>query len=103
MTSNKAVSKNFKEPKNTAVFTTKFVINDKNDITMVNHHVDDNNWEFLSDDKFDDYREVIKIVSLENIIKQDSSVLEIADLAPGYSAHRKSRNDNWIIEQIKEN
>ncbi|TFF38452.1 hypothetical protein [Mucilaginibacter psychrotolerans] len=97
----KTAYKKFKEPENTAVFTTKFITADKHAITLVKHNSDDNTWEFFSDDKFDDYEAVAKVVSLKEIIALDSSVLEIADLAAGYCAHRKLRNESWEIALIK--
>lgn len=39
------------------------------------------------------------IVGLGQIIKIDSTVLEIADMQEGYFAHRKFKGDKWIIEE----
>jgi hypothetical protein len=94
--------KTFKDSMNTAVFTTKFVILDNKDITLVRHDADDGAWTFFSNDKYEDYKDVAKIVGLGQIIKIDSSVLEIADLPLGYYASRNSKQDNWKVEQLKE-
>jgi hypothetical protein len=93
------VPKKFKEPDNTAVFTTKFVIVDNKDITTVKHDEDDGAWEFFSDDNFDDFEKVAKLVGLGQIVKLDSSLLELADMPIGYFAHRKSEGDKWVIEK----
>lgn len=94
--------KNFKESYNTAVFTTKFITTDKKDITKVTHDKEDGAWQFFSDDHFDNFEDVAKIVGLGEIIKIDSSILELADMKEGYIAHRNSKGDKWIIEKSKQ-
>jgi len=94
-----AMTKYFKEPDNTAVFTTSFVIIDKKDITLVEHDEADGAWQFLSDDKFDDFTKVAKLVGLGGIVKLDSTLLELADMPTGYFAHRASKADKWVIEK----
>lgn len=93
--------KKFSEADNTAVFTTKFVIVDNKDITKVYHEEDDGAWQFFSDDSFDDYREVVKVVGLGQMLKRDSTLFEIADMPVGYFAHRKFKGDKWIVETKK--
>lgn len=95
------IQKKFKEPDNTAVFTTKFVTTDKKEITEVHHDEDEGDWQFFSDDHFKDYRQVVKVVGLGQIIKLDTTLLEIADMPVGYLAHRKFRGDRWVIEKQK--
>ena len=89
--------KKFKDGLNTAVFTTKFVVLDKKEISYVSHYLEDGAWQFSSDDKFDNYEEVAMILSLDEIIKLDKSILEITDLPLGFIATRKTKTDNWTI------
>ena len=89
--------KKFKDGLNTAVFTSKFFVHDKKEITYISHDFEDGAWQFFSDDNFDNYEEVALILSLDEIIKLDKSVLEIADLPPGFVATRKTKTDNWTI------
>ena len=89
--------KKFKDGLNTAVFTTKFIVHDKKEITYVSHDVVYGAWEFFSDDNVDNYEEIAMILSLDEIIQIDKSVLEIADLPLGSVATRKSKTDNWTI------
>jgi hypothetical protein len=91
--------KEFKDSLNTAVFTTKFVIEDNKDITYVTHDADDGAWQFFSDDEFEDFEKVAKLVSLGQIIERDKSVLDLADMPVGYYAYRKSKKDKWIIKK----
>jgi hypothetical protein len=93
--------KTFKDPLNTAVFTTKFVIVDKKDITMVRHESDDGAWTFFSNDEYQNYEDVAKIVGLSEIIEIDSTILEIADLPEGYYASRNTKEDDWKVEKLK--
>lgn len=39
----------------TAVFTTKFVLDDKTTITYVTHEIEDGAWQFFSDDSFENF------------------------------------------------
>ena len=94
-------NKKFKESDNTAVFTTKFVVVDKRDITKVTHDKEDGAWQFFSNDPFNNFEDVAKIVGLGEIIKLDSSILELADMKEGYFAHRNFKGDKWTIEESK--
>ena len=95
------LQKRFKEPDNTAVYTTTFIIVDKKEITEVHHDKDDGAWQFLSNDKFDDFSKVSKLVGLGQITKIDSTLNEISDLPMGSVAYRKFKGDKWIIEKQK--
>lgn len=94
-------NKKFKEADNTAVFTTKFVIIDKKDITYVTHDKEDGAWQFFSDDQFDDFESVAKIVGLGEILKIDNTLLELADMPEGFSAYRKFKGDRWTMQELK--
>jgi hypothetical protein len=87
----------FKTSLNTAVFTTKFVLNENKVITRVSHHLEDGAWEFISDDLFIEYEQVAKLVSLEEIIDLDPSIKDLFNLEEGFQAYRKSLKDKWII------
>ena len=85
---------------NTAVFTTKFVLQDKKTITLVSHETEDGAWQFFSDDFFDNFEDVVKIVGLSEIFELDSSLIELLDMPAGYSATRKGKHDKWNIVKI---
>src|SRR5690349_4816758 len=92
-------SKKFKEPLNTAVYTTTHVIKENSPIVLVSHELD-GAWQFMGNEPITDYRKIAMIVGLETIIKIDKSVLEVADLPMGYCAERKNRPDKWTISKI---
>ena len=91
--------KDFVNNLNTAVFTTKYILNNNSPILYVYHYEEDGAWEFLgmeTDINDDDYR----VLSLEEIINIDSSVLKIISIKMGYYAKRESREAEWIINKI---
>lgn len=93
------INKEFKDPPETAVFTTKFVIEKKNTITYISHDEDDGSWQFFSNDDFNNFEEVARIVSLKNIVDLDPSILEVANMPKGYYATRKNVSDKWLIHK----
>lgn len=95
-------AKKFKESLNTSVFTTKFVLFEKKEITMVYHDEEDGAWQFFSDDKFDNFEDVAKIAGLGEILEIDDSLIDLAEMPTGYRACRVSKQDKWVIEKISE-
>jgi len=91
------LNKVFPDSLNTAVFTTKFVVHDRKEITYISHDFEDGSWEFYSDDNFDNYEDIVLILSLDEIIQLDISLLEVADLPLGFVATRRSKADDWTI------
>jgi hypothetical protein len=83
----------FDQPKDCAVFTTTHVMKDGQDIIYVFHDEDDHGWQFHYAGEKDPADTMI--VALEEIVGHDSSVLEIADLPPGWKAWRKKRGALW--------
>lgn len=83
---------------NTAVFTTKYVLNNNSPILYVYHYKEDGAWTFLGIESLidEDYR----VVPLEEIFNIDSSILKIVSLELGYCACRKSREAKWIAKNL---
>ncbi|OFY99554.1 MAG: hypothetical protein A2491_07025 [Bacteroidetes bacterium RIFOXYC12_FULL_35_7] len=86
--------------KNKAVFTTKNVVNKNMLITRV-YHDNDDEWQFF-DDISTNSNENIMIVSIEQIIGIDSTILDVINLQKGYFAKRSSLEKSWEIEKIIE-
>jgi hypothetical protein len=87
--------KQFQDDLDTAVITTKYVLDNGSPILFVNHY-DDGFWEFLgSEENLSD--EDFKVVSLEEILNIDSSITEISDLPYERRAYRETKNDTWNI------
>jgi hypothetical protein len=85
----------------TAVFTTKFVLEDNKAITYVTHDLEDGAWQFFSDDEFEDFQGVAKIVGLNEIMDIDPTLKELADMKPGHVATRKNKEDKWTIKKAE--
>ena len=86
----------FDQPPNCAVFTTRHVFRDQQPITQVSHDSDDEGWQFhysgektISD---------AMIVSLKEVYFHDPTIIEIADLPPGWKATRESIGSLWKRE-----
>lgn len=85
----------FKESLDTAVFTTRFVLERQSPI-LIAYHFDDGSWQFsgkeenLSDEDF-------KVVSLGEIIELDKSLLDLCDMPINSEATRLSNTSPWRI------
>jgi len=80
----------------TAVFTTRFVL-EGSPITLVRHDEEDCAWQFLSDEEFEDFESVARVVAFEEIVAMDPTVLDVADMPPGHYATRTSPVDPWAV------
>ncbi len=69
-------------------------------ITWISHELD-GDWQFMSDDPLGNYQQTGMVVSLEEIIKKDNSIAQVADLSIGYKATRNSKNQSWLIKKIE--
>lgn len=82
-------------PLDTAVFTTKYVLESCSDIIFVSHD-DDGYWQFqgseniISDDD-------IKLVRLDEILEIDPSIKLLGNMDRGFEAHRLNKNSEWKI------
>jgi hypothetical protein len=88
----------FDQPRNCAVITLRPIVFDGAPILQVVHDEDDHGWQFLGWDDADVDRAAV--VALETIVKLDPSVLEVADLPPGWRAWRRSESSPWTRERL---
>ena len=65
-------------------------------ILHVTHDSDDHGWQFLTLDDADPNDAAV--ARLDEIVSMDPSVLEVADLPPGWHAWRQSRQHPWLRE-----
>jgi hypothetical protein len=82
----------FDQPRNCAVFTTRQVLEGAEPILHVTHDSDDHGWQFLGREARE---EDAKINALHEAVELDSSVLQLADLRPGWHAWRDSIDSPW--------
>lgn len=83
----------FDQPRNCAAITLKSIVFEGAPILHVTHDADDHGWQFLGLDDADP--EQAAVISLEEIVALDSSVLELADLLPGWHAWRTQVTSPW--------
>ncbi|MEA4986249.1 hypothetical protein SDC9_156828 [bioreactor metagenome] len=94
------MNKKFLDNLNTAVFTTKYILEKNSSILYVFHYQDDGAWSFsgVEDCQDEDYR----VISLEEMISIDNSILDLVDMPYGYRAKRADKNSPWVIESFEE-
>src|SRR5258705_9130084 len=84
----------FDQPRNCGAFTMRQVLEGLEPILLVSHDADDHGWQFIgsSDASMVDAR----LVCLEEIVNLDPTVLEVADLTPGWQAIRDQVGGPWL-------
>ncbi len=88
------MKKQFKEKLSTAVFTSKYVMGKDSPIVYVAHN-EDGSWEFWGKEIIDESE--IMVVLLEQIIRTDPTVLDVADLPIQFTAVREAKGNSWQI------
>ncbi len=88
----------FDQPRNCATFTMRQILDGSESILLVSHDEDDHGWQFIgtSDASMDD----AKLVCLEEIVRLDPTVLEVADLPPGWQAVRDEVGGEWTRRKL---
>jgi hypothetical protein len=88
----------FPDAPNTAVFTTQDILEGDKPILLVTHDQDDGAWQFHP------AKTVMategRIVALEEMVFHDPSLIELADLPPGWIAIRDSIKTAWKRQPI---
>lgn len=84
----------FKEPKNTACFVCNHVLEKNRPILFVSHDSEDGSWQFLCGEN-DHSEENIRIISMEEATKLDSTVNELFEMPEGVSAEREEIGREW--------
>jgi hypothetical protein len=83
----------FDQRQNCAVITVRPILFDGAPILYVSHDSDDHGWQFLGAQGAQ--MGLATVVSLSDIVELDRSVLELADLPPGWYAWRESKSVSW--------
>ncbi len=83
----------FDQAKNCATFTTTHVMRDGHDIVYVFHDAEDHGWQFHW--KGEKSMSDAMLVALSEIVDRDPTVVEVADLPPGWKAWREKCGAPW--------
>lgn len=89
----------FSDVENTAVFTTRQVLNENLPILYVSHYEDDGVWQFHHGDNVD--IEDAMIVSLSKMVDLDDTLNQLFGLPLGWIATRNVINDFWVKKENK--
>jgi|PlaIllAssembly_1097288.scaffolds.fasta_scaffold83064_1 hypothetical protein len=81
---------------NTAVFTTKYIIDNLSPVLYV-YHENDGCWQFHGED--DVTEEDARLVSLGEMLEIDKSLAEILNMPEGYEAIRTNKTEKWQIRK----
>ena len=84
----------FDQAPNVAAISTRQVIELGYPILLVMHYEDDDSWAFLcgTTDDTDDGR----VIGMGEALGLDQTLRPVADLAPGWSAWRESKDSEWV-------
>ncbi|WP_202356356.1 immunity protein Imm33 domain-containing protein [Mesorhizobium sp. 113-3-3] len=93
----------FADPPNVAVLSDRSIFKSDDWIAYVVHEADDDDvcndeggsWQFHSSDTQNRDEREIMLVSLQNVLQRDESILELADLPKGWHAWRTSKSSPW--------
>lgn len=89
--------KSFSTPTNTAVISSTYVLKEKQPVLHVVRD-DEDEWQFHCGNH--DYSsEKLMLVTLQNMLDYDSTLVEVADLPVNYFATRDSEQDSWSYEK----
>lgn len=91
----------FKDARNSLVFTTRGVIDEGKPILFVTHDQVDGAWQFFAEKTASTAD--ARIAALGEIILHDPSVVELADLPPGWAAVRDSSTTPWKRRPVDKN
>ena len=87
----------FDQPRNCAAITIRPIVFDGAPILHATH--DDHGWPFLGREDADEAQGAV--VALSTIVRLDPSVLDVADLPPGWHAWRESRSSPWQRSRLR--
>jgi hypothetical protein len=84
----------FDQEPNCAAITLKRIVAGEAPILYVSHDADDHGWQFM-DGSNNLNEDDAAVVAMAEIVEQDASILEVADLAPGWCAWRSRVGEAW--------
>lgn len=84
------------ENKNKSAITTKYVVNNNSIIVSV-FYDEDGDWQFLGEEEVSEEDAIV--VSIQEMIEIDKSLVNLPDLKEGESAYRKNKESIWLIRK----
>jgi len=87
----------FDQPRNCATFTTRQVIEGREPVVFVSHDAEDHGWQFIGSSGV--VMADAMIVGLGEVVERDPTLLELADLPPGWQATRTRLGELWTRQE----
>lgn len=84
------------ENKNKSAITTKYVVNNNSIIVSV-FYDEDGDWQFLGEEEVSEEDAIV--VSIQEMIDIDKSLVNLPDLKEGESAYRKNKESIWLVRK----
>lgn len=84
------------ENKNKSAITTKYVVNNNSIIVSV-FYDEDGDWQFLGEEEVSEEDAIV--VSIQEMIDIDKSLVNLPDLKEGESAYRKNKESIWLVRE----
>ena len=84
------------ENKNKSAITTKYVVNNNSIIVSV-FYDEDGDWHFFGKEEVSEEDAIV--VSIQEMIDIDKSLVNLPDLKEGESAYRKNKESIWLIRK----
>ena len=84
------------EDKNKSAITTKYVVNNNSIIVSV-FYDEDGDWQFFGKEEVSEEDAIV--VSIQEMIDIDKSLVNLPDLKEGESAYRKNKESIWLIRK----
>ena len=84
------------ENKNKSAITTKYVVNNNSIIVSV-FYDEDGDWQFLGEEEVSEEDAIV--VSIQEMIDIDKSLVNLPDLKEGESAYRNNKESIWLIRE----
>lgn len=84
------------ENKNKSAITTKYVVNNNSIIVSV-FYDEDGDWQFLGEEEVSEEDAIV--VSIQEMIDIDKSLVNLPDLKEGESAYRRNKESIWLIRK----
>ena len=82
--------------KNKSAITTKYVVNNNSIIVSV-FYDEDGDWQFFGKEEVSEEDAIV--VSIQEMIDIDKSLVNLPDLKEGESAYRKNKESIWLIRK----
>jgi hypothetical protein len=83
----------FDSPPDVACITVRAIVDGAKPVLMAARDADDGAWQLLTGDAFDNTEAMP--VSLRSMVERDPTLLQLADLQPGWMAWREHRDVPW--------